>query len=704
MQVLPCLLGAVSALTLALPLDAQTKLVVPAAPAAATGNGANSYPWNRRTSQIRFQQMYAASNFAAIKMPILIQRLRFRASDSYATTSTWTGGTYNGARISMSTAATVHTAISTTFAANHGTDLKQVFPAPGGTNLGAIKVTAGAGTGTGVPGIWYVDVPLSQTFLFDPTKNKDLVVDIQLNGSWTGGTSASTANYSGTAASAQGSRAYNTSSWQATTASGSTTNYTLATEFTYVPAKGLYASFTASPTTGGQNLKVTFKDTSYSSDPAGIQSWAWDFDGDAKVDSTLQNPPAFTFKCGKYSPSLTVTDKVHKPSTQVQKDLIRAALVKADFAVVGATRGLAPFKVSFTDKSAGPVAVRTWDFDGDGKVDSTAPNPTFTYTTNGTYDVKLTVIGPCTQDSVTKKGLITVGEACLTTLFADNNGGSAGWGNAFDVDVKNSSGLKITSMDVNSSSAVNSTVSIDVYTTPKTYVGNEGNAAVWTKVASGSGPGKGRGVPTPINISDFFLAPGKYGMWVHYVSGSVAYTNGTATNNFYSNADLALRLGISRAGLFSGTLFNPRIWNGRICYMDKTKAASGAYGFGCLGTNSKMPQLSLSADPVIGTTVKLNVTNMVNVPTGQALMFIGLKRVQTDLAFIGMPKCFLFNDALVTLGFVNVNGSASLPGPIPTSSSVVGAQAFIQAANADKGANLLGVAATPGVAIRIGVK
>ncbi|MHC4812570.1 MAG: hypothetical protein ACYTFN_05700 [Planctomycetota bacterium] len=322
MRVLPCLLGAVSALTLAFPLDAQTLVVPVAPPAATTGNGANSYPWNRRTSQIRFQQMYAASNFAAIKMPILINRLRFRASDSYGTTSTWTGGTYNGARISMSTAATTHTTFSTTFASNHGTDLKQVFPAPGGTNLGTVTVTAGAGTGSGIPGVWYVDVKLAQTFLFDPTQGKDLVVDIQLNGSWTGGTSASTANYSGTTA--QGSRIYSTSSWQATTASGSTTNYTLATEFTYVPAKGLYSDFKAAPMKGPGPLKVQFTDTTYSSSPP-VKTWAWDFNGDSKIDSTVQNPtwtyPKTTWDA-QYDVTLTTTDGTHPASKVTKKGFI----------------------------------------------------------------------------------------------------------------------------------------------------------------------------------------------------------------------------------------------------------------------------------------------------------------------------------------------------------------------------------------------
>ncbi|MHC4899475.1 MAG: hypothetical protein ACYTGW_20485, partial [Planctomycetota bacterium] len=124
---------------------------------------------------------------------------------------------------------------------------------------------------------------------------------------------------------------------------------------------------------------------------------------------------------------------------------------------------------------------------------------------------------------------------------------------------------------------------------------------------------------TPINISDFFLAPGKHGMCIHYTSGGMGYTNGTATNNKYGNADLDLTLGISRAGFFTGLLFNPRTWNGKICYAANDKAASGGHGFGCPGSSGKAPLLSLSADPVIGTTVKLNVTGMPNTISGGGL-------------------------------------------------------------------------------------
>ncbi len=86
------------------------------------------------------------------------------------------------------------------------------------------------------------------------------------------------------------------------------------------------------------------------------------------------------------------------------------------------------------------------------------------------------------------------------------------------------------------------------------------------------------------------------------------------------------------------------------------------------------------------------------------MLFIGFMTKQTDLAFIGMPKCFLFNEALVTLGFTNVSGAESLSGVIPNQTGLVGVQVFLQSANADAGSNPLGVATSPGLAARIGNK
>ena len=106
----------------AAPLVAQSTAVFPLGQ-RVPGNSNNAFPWNRARQNHRYQQIYSNSNFKGITTPIFIKRIRFRARPG-----TWTGGTYTNTRISMSTCATSTATMSTTFAANHGQDLKQVYP------------------------------------------------------------------------------------------------------------------------------------------------------------------------------------------------------------------------------------------------------------------------------------------------------------------------------------------------------------------------------------------------------------------------------------------------------------------------------------------------------------------------------------------------------------------------------------------------
>lgn len=71
-------------------------------------------------------------------------------------------------------------------------------------------------------------------------------------------------------------------------------------------------------------------------------------------------------------------------------------------------RGYAPLTVEFTDLSVGQVDTWSWDF-GDNS-SSTAPNPTHTYTTPGTYQATLTVTGPDGTDTYTHAPKIVVSE------------------------------------------------------------------------------------------------------------------------------------------------------------------------------------------------------------------------------------------------------------------------------------------------------
>ena len=81
------------------------------------------------------------------------------------------------------------------------------------------------------------------------------------------------------------------------------------------------------------------------------------------------------------------------------------------------TSGAAPLSVQFTDASSGDPNTWQWDFQNDGTIDSTQQNPTFAYTSTGSYSVKLMVSNASGDDSLVKSGYITVTTAGSTLTF-----------------------------------------------------------------------------------------------------------------------------------------------------------------------------------------------------------------------------------------------------------------------------------------------
>jgi PKD repeat protein len=65
------------------------------------------------------------------------------------------------------------------------------------------------------------------------------------------------------------------------------------------------------------------------------------------------------------------------------------------------TSGYAPLNVLFSDLSTGDVTSWKWDFNNDGTIDATLPNPSYTFTTAGTYTVKLEASKPGKTDTKT---------------------------------------------------------------------------------------------------------------------------------------------------------------------------------------------------------------------------------------------------------------------------------------------------------------
>ncbi len=159
----------------------------------------------------------------------------------------------------------------------------------------------------------------------------------------------------------------------------------------------------------------------------------------------------------------------------------------------------------------------------------------------------------------------------LTTLFAANNGGSAGGAVYFDIKITKA--VRITQFETNFSATATTAVGFKVYTAPTTSVGKETTKSLWKLVGQDDGKAKaaGRNAKTLINLkAPIILTPGSYGMAIEAIGSGHAYTNGTTTNNKYSNTDMSLVLGKASNVAFTGGLFSPRVWNGSFIYTNAT--------------------------------------------------------------------------------------------------------------------------------------
>lgn len=172
------------------------------------------------------------------------------------------------------------------------------------------------------------------------------------------------------------------------------------------------ANFTAPVTTRCEpNLTVNFQDLS-----TGAASWQWNF-GDGNT-SNLQNPSHTYSNYGSYTVSLFVTNAFGCTAS-----IIRPAFVTIRRAVIALpglpTRGCIPFTATFNPSINALDAVTSylWTF-GDGNT-STASNPSHTYTTQGTYTVKLviTTSSGCT-DSITVNNAVRVGSKPVADFLA----------------------------------------------------------------------------------------------------------------------------------------------------------------------------------------------------------------------------------------------------------------------------------------------
>jgi PKD repeat protein len=169
------------------------------------------------------------------------------------------------------------------------------------------------------------------------------------------------------------------------------------------------ADFTASPTNGVAPLAVHFTNASVGAEP---MTYEWDFQNDGTVDNTTTNPYIAYPNAGTYSVKLTATN-AHGTDSVVKTGIITVTAGGGGTAPVAnfsltPTSGSAPLTVKFTDQSTGSPTSYQWSFKNDGVINSTVASPTYTYASNGTYSVKLTVTNNSGSNSIIKNGAVIV--------------------------------------------------------------------------------------------------------------------------------------------------------------------------------------------------------------------------------------------------------------------------------------------------------
>ena len=184
------------------------------------------------------------------------------------------------------------------------------------------------------------------------------------------------------------------------------------------------------PLNGDIPLEIAFTGDN-STDDLAVQSYLWDFK-DGSATSNEANPTHTFTVAGTYEVELTVEDAEGLSDTTTITIVASTPGNEAPVAIASANpmSGTAPLQVAFTgDASTDDVAVTgyLWDF-MDGSSTVTAINPTHTFTTDGTYEVALSVEDAEGLTNVTTLTIIvgTVNnEAPVAVINATPESGSA---------------------------------------------------------------------------------------------------------------------------------------------------------------------------------------------------------------------------------------------------------------------------------------
>jgi PKD repeat protein len=470
-------------------------------------------------------------------------------------------------------------------------------------------------------------------------------------------------------------------------------------QFGYAPATVDAVDFTADVDSGTAPLTVQFTDRSIiSSGP--ILGWEWDFDGDAVVDSTVQNPTAIYPLCGDYSPRLRVLT-AGGPLDCTWTDLIRVDPLQAGFTAapsIGAPPNLA---VQFTDTSKGTPFAWLWDFDGDAVIDSTLQHPNWNFGP-GSHEVTLTVINGCRSSSHADRvtaatGSFDVGIAGGTNTFATPSSMVVG-----DLTVLANEPLALVGLDVNAYAPNGVLFTAEVYLTNDTWVGKHLQPEAWRLAAFGTGICRGANTASPLRLDrPLLLMPGaSYGVAVHYPDSHSYYIS--PGSPVLSNADLAFTsgaaIGTANGVFVNSNLNQPRQLSAIFYYIRQSQFAIGTlnwFGNGCAGS---LPATRLwpgyGERLLLGTTTNVWVDNL---PLNAGFVTIGFSHTSSvfgplpiDLGVLGMPGCKGYVSPDATSFLLGANQQAAFALSLPNYAGIAGILLHMQVLVIDPGVNQFG--------------
>jgi PKD repeat protein len=174
------------------------------------------------------------------------------------------------------------------------------------------------------------------------------------------------------------------------------------------------------PYSGIEGQAITLNGNSSTDSDGSIVLYEWDINNDGSYEYSSSSPTqnhAYAQQ-GTYTIKLRVTDNLGATGTATTTATISDTSPTTNF-TASPTSGTTPLTVNFYNSSTGydqPLSY-AWDFDNNGTIDSTAQNPSYSYTNLGTYTVKLTITdSDGSTNTLTRTNYITVTETCLSPV------------------------------------------------------------------------------------------------------------------------------------------------------------------------------------------------------------------------------------------------------------------------------------------------